>query len=309
MILGGDIGGTKTRLAFFSRPRVLAVLSLVGIAVATTSTAIWRASLVPRHQGQTVRDWLLLLDSRASRAGDYQRAADALVQMGAPAVPELARVLRRKPRSLQEQSRNLAVRLHLMKSERLPIEEEQARAARAAHILAEHAKVDIESLIPSLSYHLTNANYGDPENAHALALAGSKGVAVLTNLLAQGDLHARGQSAWALHLVHSHPGVVDALIHAATDPDRSVRVRALFSLPRGGVSTDRIVPLGLGLLSSLDPVERWAAASLLQDYTAFFGVAGALRDAENDLDDRVRSVAKAALKETSSSDPDSQGEE
>lgn len=277
------------------------VLPIAGIMLAASLTVkfTWGVGNVPKYDGKTVRDWLTLLDSGAKQTPDHDRAADAMVRIGAPAIPELERILRRKPKSFQEQFRRLAARLHLRKPDRIPLEEEQRRAARAAWVLADRAGADIGVLITSLQYHLTNSNYADPENGRALANAGSGGIAVLTNLLVNGELHARGQSAWALHLARTKPGVVDALLQAVNDPDRSIRVRVLLSLRDCDRKvSERIIPVGLDYLGSLDPVERWAGAKLLQEHITADRVSNALREAAGDLDERVRSAAIEAFRGT-----------
>ena len=41
----------------------------------------------------------------------------------------------------------------------IPLADRQLRAARAAYMIAERSDVDISSLVPILSFHVTNSNY------------------------------------------------------------------------------------------------------------------------------------------------------
>jgi HEAT repeat protein len=164
--------------------------------------------------------------------------------------------------------------------------------------------VNIAALVPDLRYHFTNSNYADTEMARALARAGSQGISCLTNFLATGDPRVRKRAGWALNLdgrVRNQPGVLDALIHSAdSDPDGRFRASIVLGLSRfrKGGETNRLVPLGLRFLRSEDGYNRWAGASLLQNYRSVPEVKTALHAAASDPDERVRSVIARALKES-----------
>jgi len=249
----------------------------------------------PAFQGTTVRGWLESLDSHVDHREEHERAADALLQIGPAAVDELDLVLRRRSDSWREQLEKSIVWLRLKKPATLTMAEQQFRAARAAYLLAERGDVEIRSLVPQLEFHVTNSTYLDSEAGRALAGCGPEGFSILTNLLATGDPRVRDRAAWALGLIRTQQGAVEALIRATLDPDRSVRVTAILSLPGRNGPTNLIVPVGLKFLRSDDGYERWGGASLLGGYAAADGVLPALKAASGDPDERVRSAASRAI--------------
>jgi hypothetical protein len=278
------------------RPRLWLVICLAGCALLFGVLAIPGQKPVPEYRGKTVTEWIFLLDPDVTKQKQHDEAVVALQRIGAAALPEIERILRRQPGSWREKLRDLAVRVHLLAWEQPALAEKQFRASRAAYELAELADVDISDLIPLLTYHFTNSSYAEVENARALADAGPAGISVLTNLLATGSLRVRSQAAWAMHLVPNRPGVNEALVRAAnSDPDSRLRGEVLFYFPRKGGPTNLLAPVALRFIRSEDPYQRWPAAEVLASYIGADGARTALEGALNDPDQRVRSVARRAL--------------
>src|SRR5213593_1924732 len=144
-------------------------LLVLGMALAMVGTSIF--SELKLYQGKTVRLWVSLLDMDVNRSQQREEASWALVQIGAPALPELERILAWRP-SVWEAIRNHAVRFRLAKPRPVNPLELQSRACEAAYHLAERAEVDISRLVPALQYHFTNGTYADSNSGRALARAG-----------------------------------------------------------------------------------------------------------------------------------------
>lgn len=256
----------------------------------------------PRHDGKTLDEWLLMLDSNVERAADHEKASVAIHAMGASALPQLHQILRARPDSLTERIRIYAVRWKLIPRPKIPIQEKQFRAGRAAYQLAEGADVNIASLVPDLQFHLTNSNYAESEMARALVRAGPEGISCLTNLLVTGEQRVRDQAGLVLSLdrsIRSQPGVQDALVLcASSDPDPRVRANAVFYLSsfREVGPSETLIALGQQYVTSDDAYERWAGAKLLAAHAASAPEAyNALKAVLNDSDERVRSTASHAL--------------
>jgi hypothetical protein len=264
------------------------------VALATVALSIF--SKPKLHQGKSVRQWVSLLDMHVDHKKQREEASWALVQIGAPALPELERILAWRP--IWETVRNYAVRFRLAKP--LPIHplELQSRACEAAYNLAERANADISGLVPHLQYHFTNGTYADSNSGRALAAAGPIGISVLTNLLSAGGRSVRDNAGSALAHVDTRPEVIEALIRSAnSDPNPRLRANAVFYLKGSRAPAHQMALLGLKFLQSDDRYDRWAAAMLLHDYRAIPEVRTALEAAISDPDDRVRSVIQLALKE------------
>ena len=65
------------------------------MALAMVGTSIF--SELKLYQGKTVRLWVSLLDMDVNRSQQREEASWALVQIGAPALPELERILAWRP--------------------------------------------------------------------------------------------------------------------------------------------------------------------------------------------------------------------
>jgi len=157
--------------------------------------------------------------------------------------------------------------------------------------------VDISSLVPLLAHHLTNSNYADTENGRALANAGPAGIAVLTNLASHQDVRFRDRTIVSLQHARKKPGVFETYLRAKDDPDLNVRFFALSSLSRyPDADPGLLLPLGLKYAKSTNMHDRWAAMEILSRFRTNDVAAAALRNALEDPDSTVRSVAERALK-------------
>jgi HEAT repeat protein len=273
----------------------LGLVALV-LAIASIALVLFTAPKRPQFSGKTATQWLMMLDAHVDKRKEHDDAASALCQIGQGVVPELRRILRRRPGSIPEVVRQVATRFHLLRPEPLPLYEHQSRAARAAYILAERANADISALIPDLRFQLIQSRYAEAECARALVNAGPEGIGVLTNLMVTGPRPVRDQAGWALGMATSKPEAVEALVRAAdAEPDRGLRADTLLYLSNARGHDEVLVPLGLRFLQSEDGYDRWAGASLLASRVDADGVRAALDKAANDSDERVRSTAKRAL--------------
>ena len=264
------------------------LLLVVGAVVAVT---FWPASKRPSYEGKTAEEWLVRCNPALKMAEDP--AWTALVRMGAAALPDLERILRRQPSKWRERWKTWNTRLHLAKPDPLRAHEWHYRAARSAWYLAENGNVDIRPLLPLLTHHFTNSTYG--EFNHALARAGNEGISVLTNLVLSDKRLLRDDAASALRFVNDKPQAIAALLRVATLESNLVsKANALSFLRGSGAPACEVVPLALEFLRSQDGYTRWKAADLLVDYRDIAEVSNALQTATNDPDVRVRrAVARA----------------
>lgn len=255
----------------------------------------------PRHEGRTLEEWLVLLDSDINRHADREAAGLAIRRMGVNAVPGVRRILQLQPKSWSQRIRGFAVRAHLVKAPGVSLNELQSRAAHAAWLLAEDAGDDIGSLVPFLRFHFTNSNYAETQMARALVRSGPPGIACLTNLLATGVPRVRDHSGWALAFDEAairQPGSWDAVIQGAlSDPDPRVRSNFVLYLSkfRGQGDAAKLVPLGLQFLRGTDPNGRWAGAELLGAHLSVPEARAALEGVLEDPDQRVRASAHRRL--------------
>jgi hypothetical protein len=270
-------------------------ICLLALVLALAIAAVSFLSKPEVHQGRTVRQWVSLLDMDVNRKQEREEASQALIRIGASALPEVERILAWRPERW-ESLRNRAIRLGLVQPHPIHPRELQSRACEAAYTLAERADVDISGLVPHLEYHLTNGTYADSNSGRALAAAGPQGVAVLTNLLQVGGRSVRDNAGAALRHVDQRPEVIDALIRSANgDPDPGLRANAVLYLAGSRGLAHQLVPLGLKFLQSDDGYQRWAGANLLQDYRTNPEARTALQAALSDPDERVRSASQRAL--------------
>ena len=151
------------------------IIAMLLLLLAAIAGLLFTLPRTPQYNGKTLSEWLVMLDPNVDRAADHKKAAEAINQMGAAALPQLGHILRSRPNSISQRIRDYAERWHLMKPPNLILQGQQLRAARAAYNLAEDVDVNIAGLVPDLRYHLTNSNYADTEMARALARAGSEG--------------------------------------------------------------------------------------------------------------------------------------
>jgi hypothetical protein len=261
-------------------PRKLVV---VGTAL-VLATGVWLGLMLTRkptvtHKGRTVREWVLRIDQGVGNEKQREEASWAIVQIGRPAVPELEEILAWRPHKWRDNLRPWLMRFYIIKRDELGPKEVINRAAEAAYKLGERSGMDMGALIPHLEYHFTNGMYADSSAARALASAGSRGIAILTNLMFSGSHNVRDQSAWALHHVSKRPEVMAALIRVAnTETNAVLRANALGYLPRSGGPTEDLVPLGLRFLRSTNAYDRQQAKWMLSGYQHLEEVRAALAE-------------------------------
>jgi hypothetical protein len=250
----------------------------------------WPRPQPATYEGKTVDEWLLQLDPNVAREKEHDRARIALERMGTNALPDLERILSQRPNKRREWWKGWLVRFHLSKPDTLLPHEWNYRAARAAYMIAESGNVDIRRLLPHLSYHFTNSNYG--EFSRALTRAGDEGISVLTNYVLSDHQRYRDDAASALSHVNRKPQAFAALIRVATlESNRSLRANALLYLRGSKAPADQVVPLTLQFLRSDDAYTRRMAAGLLADYRSLAEVSNALHRALSDPDENVRRAA------------------
>lgn len=231
------------------------------------------------HKGKTVREWVLRIDQHVGNEKQREEASWGIVQIGQPAVPELEEILAWRPRKWRDRLRGWLIRFQVIKPDQLSPLEVVNRASEAAYNLGERSKTDIGALIPHLEFHFTNGTYADSASSRALASAGPRGIAILTNLMFSGSDNVRNQSAWALHHVSRRPEVIAALIRAAnTETNATLRANALGYLPRSGGPAEELVPLGLKFLRSTNAYDRKQARWMLSGYKHLEEVRAALAE-------------------------------
>jgi hypothetical protein len=172
---------------------------ILALMLAVASSLLLTQRRPPAYRGKTVGQWVALLDSHVDYREQREEASQALAQIGAPALPELERLLSRRQNPWREIARRYAIRYRLLKPDSIHPLELQSRGCEAAYILAERANVDIHSLVPHLTYHFTNGTYADSNSGRALARSGLGGVTVLTNLLSTGSRSVRDKEKAAGH--------------------------------------------------------------------------------------------------------------
>ena len=230
------------------------------------------------YGGRTTLEWVMMLDPDTKFQVQREAASDQLRLIGAPAVPELDRILRYRPNSWYERLRGRLPRLGAAPF--VPRFELLSRACEAAYHLAERADVDISPLVPHLAYHATNGTYADTSGYRALVRAGPRGIGILTNWLFTGSDAVRDQAGWALGLEARRPEVAAALIRSATtETNRAICANALLYLQRSRTPLEQILPVALPALQSTDRYTRDMATTLLREYAN---------------DERVRKALEAA---------------
>jgi len=261
-----------------------------------------RPSAAPKpktYEGMTIEEWVTLLNMNVDFQKEREQAGRALELIGTNALPDLERILSRRPNRFRETVERYAVRLHLMKRPAPPAVhplEMQSRACEAAYRLGEFANIDISRLVPHLRYHFTNGTYADSNSARALAHAGPTGIATLTNQLFTGSRNVRDQSGWALASVSRKPEVYTMLIAAANfEKDPAMQANLVLYLDRSQAPAELVVPLGLKSFRSGDGYKQWAALSLLRNYMNLPEVRAIFEEGKTNRDARVRSAAERAL--------------
>jgi hypothetical protein len=291
-------GRMSKRSRFFLIAAGFACLAILGTLLVLRSS---RSE--PSHSGITLSQWLLLLDSQTEHKAANEAAAQAIGAMGERSVPELMRVLRKRPdRPVIAAVKNWAIRCHLWRPPALELVELQCRAGRACCILAGRFEVDIRQAIPDLGYHLTNTTYVQEPFAWALVYSGKEGLAVVTNALARaGSPRAREEAARSLWITPKvrTPEIANALVQATHDSDATVRVSAILTLrsfARNGGFEQIVAPAAIRCLQDKDPeVRRWAV-ELLGSYRSNQKVEDTLRITLADPDPNVQEQARQVLK-------------
>jgi hypothetical protein len=258
-------------------------LVVVGMAL-VLATGVWVVLVLARkppitHKGKTVREWVRRIDQQVGNEKQREEASWAIVQIGQPAVPELEEILAWRPRTWRDKLRPWLMRFHLIRRDEMWPHEVINRASEAAYNLGERSKTDIGPLIPHLEFHFTNGTYADSASSRALASAGPRGIAILTNLMFSGSYNVRDQSAWALHHVSRRPEVIAALIRAVhTETNAMLRVNALGYLRSSRAPPEQIVPLALKFLHSTNAYDRQQAKWALSEYKHVEEVRAALAE-------------------------------
>jgi hypothetical protein len=274
--------------------RVASILVIALILFFAITPLLFRE---PKYEGKTIREWIYALDPHVDARAQHDEAAEVLRRIGTNGVPVIASILSEPKGGIAEQFRNLAEKFGVIRREILWLGDRQHRASRAAYKLAEDANVDISSLVPLLSHHLTNSNYAEVENGRALANAGPTGVSVLTNLSTHPDVRIRHRAVWSLQYARKKPGVFETYLRAGNDPNLNLRFTALSSLSRySDADPALLLPLGLKYSRSTNMHDRWAALLILSRCRTNDLAVAALRNAMEDPDSTVRSVAERALK-------------
>lgn len=231
------------------------------------------------HKGKTVREWVLRIDMQVGNEKQREEASWAIVQIGRPAVPELEEMLEWRPRKWRDELRPWLMRFHIIRRDEFSPYDVVNRASEATYNLGERSRTDIGALIPHLEFHFTNGTYADSAASRALASAGPRGIAILTNLMFSGSYNVRDQSAWALHHASRRPEVIAALIRVAnTETNAILRANALGYLPRSGGPAEELVPLGLRFLRSTNEYDRKQAKRMLSGYKDLEEVRAALAE-------------------------------
>jgi hypothetical protein len=251
------------------------------------------------YQGKTIEEWVTLLNMNVDFQKEREQAGRALELIGTNALPDLERILSRRPNRFRETVERYAIRLHLMKRPPPPAVhplEMQSRACEAAYRLGEFANIDISRLVPHLRYHFTNGTYADSNSSRALAHAGPTGIATLTNLLFTGSRNVRDQSGWALASVSRKPEVYTMLIAAANfEKDPGMQANLLLYLDRSEAPAELVVPLGLKAYRNGNAYKQWTALSLLRNYVGLPEVRAVFEEGRTNNDARVRSTAERVL--------------
>lgn len=272
---------------------VLAVIAAVGSLLLVGGVVLTRE---PKYEGRTAREWIYLLDPHVDHRAQHDMAAEAVVKIGGAAVPTIRDILREPRVTVLQKIKVLAQRYRFLPPDSIELADRQYRAARAAYMIAESGDVDISSLVPLLSFHLTNSNYAEVENGRALANAGPAGIAVLTNLLPHPDRRMRDRAIISLQHARSKPGVFEAYLRSVNDPDEGVRFIALSSLARYRTADPKLlVPIALERMKSTNYMDRWAATEIFQAFPEEPGSMPALSNLVSDPDPTVRSTAAGAL--------------
>src|SRR5206468_9675703 len=113
----------------------------------------WPTPKRPTYEGKTVEELLLMLELGSGARADNFDASQALIRIGAAALPDLQRILSRRPNKWRDGWSGWKARLHLTASSPVTLEVQQYRALRATYILAGSGSVDIRPLLPQLSFH------------------------------------------------------------------------------------------------------------------------------------------------------------
>lgn len=279
---------------------MLAGLVVLGILLAFI--VLSRRTPEPIHEGKTLSQWLLLLDSQTEHKAENDAAAKALSQMRERALPGLIRILdKREYPPLVRKARSWAMRWHLLRPDALALGEWQYRAARACCILGGWNDVDIRAAVPELAYHLTNTAYLQEPFAWALVYSGSEGLFVVTNAMAHAASprvrEEAARSLWISPRVRT-PEVTRALMSATRDSDSSVRVTAILALRSFARQDDLrvlILPGALRCLEDTNGQVRLWSIELLGDCGSAPGVESALTRMLKDTDPAVQEEAEKAL--------------
>ena len=250
-----------------------------------------------KYEGKTVREWIYLLDPHVDHRAQHDHASEELTRIGAAALPTIRDILQEPKFPPLQKLKHLAQRCRLLAPDTLDLADRQYRASRAAYKIAENADVDISSLVPLLTYHLTNLpNYFGTENGRALAGAGPAGIAILTNLASHPNRNIRDSAIVSLQHARSKPGVFETYLRTVNDPEQDIRFIALSSLARyPKADPNLLVPLAVEHIQSTNQYDRWAATELFAAFPGDPRSLPALTNALSDPDPTVRSTATRAL--------------
>jgi len=274
------------------KPSLAALLAIAALFLITGAVLLRE----PKYEGKTAREWIYLLDPHVDHRAQHDYASEVVVRIGAAAIPVIRDILKEPKLKPLQKLKILAQRHRLLSPDPLQLSDRQFRASRAAYKIAEGADVDISSLVPLLSFHMTNSNYADTENGRALANAGATGIAILTNLAGHRDPSIRDRAMVSLQHARSKPGVFETYLRTVNDAEQNIRFIALSSLARyPKADPNLIVPLALDRRQSTNQYDRWAATEIFGAFPLHPGALAALTNALSDPDPTVRNVAARAL--------------
>ena len=218
----------------------------------------------PVHQGKPLTEWLGGFDHNYEST-NYSASRAAIRAMGTNALPFLIRYLRAKDPPYYAQWVRLKAKLGLLRG---PVDYAvfwHRRAANACVLLEADADAAFPAMMEAMNDPRAASDVGG-----ALSRMFPKSAHVLTNILATGNVTARGSAAWALMTAYSHPAIEEmartALLNALRDPEPGVRASAASAFQFWDKRFDVIVPALTRALSDSSPSVRGNSATSLGNF-------------------------------------------
>jgi len=218
----------------------------------------------PSYQGKPLSVWLKSFDA-AQGSAEYAAAQSAIQRFGTNILPQLIAYLDRKDPPFYPQWLHVKAKLHLLHGEVNYAVFWHRRAAHACGALGAAA----EAAFPALAGAMNDPGAAS-DVGNGLSRMMPRSVPVLTNILATGNVAARGHAAHNLVTAFSHPEVEEmarsALIAAMHDSDPGVRMAAAAAFQFWNTHLDSVVPALTRALSDPDPAVRGNAATSLGNF-------------------------------------------